>query len=216
MSIPKSKTNFTNGIRKIMKNSKYILLMHQKGGVGKSTLTLNLAVNFAKAVNVGIVDMDPQGSLTQLSTVIQDLDILTLEGKPEKIQKLQYDYIFIDTPPYLTNNLKYLINLADLIVVPTKAGIMDLMAIQGTMSLIKSQKALDKSLVVLNMIKPNTTLTLDIQTELRKIDKLSLAKTHISDLVSFTRSAFTKGIPENVKAKQQIESLSTEILYRFL
>ena len=190
--------------------------MHQKGGVGKSPLTLNLAVNFAKAVNVGIVDMDPQGSLTQLSTVIQDLDILTLEGKPEKIQKLQYDYIFIDTPPYLTNNLKYLINLADLIVVPTKAGIMDLMAIQGTMSLIKSQKALDKSLVVLNMIKPNTTLTLDIQTELRKIDKLSLAKTHISDLVSFTRSAFTKGIPENVKAKQQIESLSTEILYRFL
>lgn len=43
--------------------SKTILVTHQKGGVGKSALTFNLAVNLRDNAKVCIVDMDSQGSL---------------------------------------------------------------------------------------------------------------------------------------------------------
>ena len=44
--------------------AKIITLAHQKGGVGKSTLTFNLAMSFQEHLNTCIVDTDPQGSLT--------------------------------------------------------------------------------------------------------------------------------------------------------
>ena len=43
--------------------AKVILTTHQKGGVGKSTLTFNLAANLRDNAKVCIVDMDMQGSL---------------------------------------------------------------------------------------------------------------------------------------------------------
>ena len=37
---------------------KFILIAHQKGGVGKSTLTFNLATNIKEVAKVCIVDLD--------------------------------------------------------------------------------------------------------------------------------------------------------------
>ena len=42
--------------------AKIVLITHQKGGVGKSTITYNLAVNLKDNAAVCIVDMDVQGS----------------------------------------------------------------------------------------------------------------------------------------------------------
>ena len=41
-----------------------LTLSHQKGGVGKSTVAWNLAVNFSKIIPTRIVDLDTQRSLT--------------------------------------------------------------------------------------------------------------------------------------------------------
>ena len=49
--------------------SKIITIAHQKGGVGKSTLALNLAYSFANNVNTLLTDIDPQGSTIQLSGI---------------------------------------------------------------------------------------------------------------------------------------------------
>lgn len=191
--------------------SKIILITHQKGGVGKSTLTFNLAQNISKNAKVAVLDFDLQGSLSQLSDMVTDFEIISFKGKIKDIEQLDYDFIFIDTPPYLSNHLPNLIELADLIIVPTKAGILDLLAIKGTLELIEEQQKTLQTLVVFNMIKANTTLTLDILIGLAEY-QVKIANTHISDLVSFTRSVLVKGVKNDKNAQKQIDNLTKEIL----
>lgn len=194
---------------------KIILITHQKGGVGKSTLTFNLAQNISNSAKVAVLDFDLQGSLSQLQEIVTDFDIIPYQDEIEKIEYLQYDFIFIDTPPYLSNHLPKLIALADLIIVPTKAGILDLLAIKNTIELIEQEDKNKNAMVVFNMIKPNTTLTLDILIGLEEYN-IQIAETHISDLVAFTRSVLYKGVKQDANAQKQIDKLTEEILTKFI
>ena len=190
---------------------KIILITHQKGGVGKSTLAFNLAQNISNDAKVALIDIDPQGSLIQLKEVVKSFDILTLQNNFGSLRNLDYDFIFIDTPPYLSNHLSQLIKMADLILIPTKAGVLDLLAIDSTIELIKNEKKLENAMVVFNMIKVNTTLTLDILIGLSEYN-VAIAETHISDLVAFTRSVLIGGVMKNKNAQKQLDNLTQELL----
>lgn len=195
--------------------SKIILITHQKGGVGKSTLAFNLAQNLKENASVCIIDMDYQGSISQLKDVVADFDIIALPGVIDTIKTLPYDFIFIDTPPYLSDHLPKLCGIADLIMVPTKAGVLDLMAIRSTIDIIKENNGKDKAMIVFNMVKPNTTLTDDIKTEVRGYD-IVCAKTMISDLVAFTRSVLVGGVQSDQNAQKQIDKLTKEVLTKLI
>ncbi|WP_299060465.1 ParA family protein [uncultured Polaribacter sp.] len=195
--------------------SKIILVTHQKGGVGKSTLTFNLAQNISSSAKVAVLDFDLQGSLSQLKELVTDFEIIPFKRDIDDIQKLDYDFIFIDTPPYLSNHLPKLIAIADLIIVPTKAGILDLLAIKGTLELIEDANKAADTLVVFNMIKANTTLTIDILIGLEEYN-VKIANTHISDLVAFTRSVLVKGVKNDKNAQKQLDNLTKEILTKLI
>jgi len=92
--------------------AKIITLAHQKGGVGKSTLALNLALCFKDQLRVALIDSDLQGSIYHLKDDFPELDILTPE-KISEIPKLDYDLIIVDTPPYLSNRLNELFSYSD-------------------------------------------------------------------------------------------------------
>ena len=189
--------------------AKIILITHQKGGVGKSTLTFNLAQNLSEHSKVAILDIDAQGSLSQLSKIVDSFEITTDENI--LLTNDHLDFIFVDTPPYLSSKLKELIKIADLLLVPTKAGILDLLAIDNTISLIKDELKENKTMIILNMIKANTTITEDI---LKNLDshKIKISQTMISDLVAFTRSPLLKGVTADRNAQRQIDSLTKEVL----
>ena len=194
---------------------KIVLVTHQKGGVGKSTLTFNLAQNISKNANVAVLDFDLQGSLSQLKELVTDFEIIPFRSEIDDIQKLDYDFIFIDTPPYLSNHLPKLIAIADLVIVPTKAGILDLLAIKGTLEIIEDSNKTADTMVVFNMIKANTTLTIDILLGLEEYN-VKIANTHISDLVSFTRSILVKGVRNDKNAQKQLDNLTKEILTKLI
>ena len=189
--------------------AKIILIMNQKGGVGKSNLCYNLSQNLSEHSKVAILDTDVQGSLSQLSRIVDSFQITTDENILTTDNNL--DFIFIDTPPYLSSKLKGLIKIADLILVPTKAGILDLLAIDNTISIIKDELKENNTMIILNMVKANTTITEDILKNL-DLHKINVAKTMISDLVAFTRSPLLKGVATDSNAQRQIDSLTKEVL----
>lgn len=195
--------------------AKIILITHQKGGVGKSTLTFNLAQNFSNNSKVAVLDFDLQGSLSQLKEIVTGFDIIPFVEEINSISNLKYDFIFIDTPPYLSNQLSKLIQIADLILVPTKAGILDILAIKSTLKLIEHEYKSNSTLIVFNMIKPNTTLTQDILIGLKEYN-VPIAKTYISDLVAFTRSVIMKGVSNDRNARFQLDQLTKEVLLLLL
>ena len=194
---------------------KIILVTHQKGGVGKSTLTFNLAQNISSSSKVAVLDFDLQGSLSQLKELVTDFEIIPFKGEIDDILKLDQDFVFIDTPPYLSNHLPKLIAIADLVILPTKAGVLDLLAIKGTLELIEDEQKTADTLVVFNMIKANTTLTLDILIGLEEYN-VKVANTHISDLVAFTRSVLVKGVKNDKNAQRQLDNLTKEVLTRLI
>lgn len=189
--------------------AKIILTTHQKGGVGKSTLTFNLANNLKENAKVCIVDMDYQGSLLNVRE-LSEVPIFNAD-KFEEVRKEDYDFIFLDTPPYLTEHLEKLCKLADVIVIPTKAGILDLLAIKSTVDMVERSGNEKKALIVFNMIKPNTSLTEEIKSKVQDFP-VKVAKTMISDLVAFSRSVVVNGVEDNQNAQKQIDNLSIEIL----
>src|SRR5436853_652438 len=71
-----------------VKTAEVIAFANQKGGVAKTTTTLNLAVAFAESgYRVLCIDLDPQGNLT----MSQGID-------PDKVEKSLYDVLVNDIP----------------------------------------------------------------------------------------------------------------------
>ena len=189
--------------------SKIILITHQKGGVGKSTIAYNLASNIRENAKVCIIDMDSQGSLINISE-LSEVPIFTADMLNEKI-KSDYDFIFIDTPPYLNEKIIDLCNISDVIIIPTKAGVLDLLAIKSTIDIVKQAKSENKAIIVFNMIKPNTTLTEEIKSQLQDYN-IKVSKNMLSDLVAFSRSVVLGGVEESNNAQKQLDNLTKEIL----
>lgn len=194
---------------------KIITIAHQKGGVGKSTLALNLAVCFQDQLNVALVDTDLQGSIADLKDDLPELSIIQ-EDNFENIKKLNHDLIIIDTPPYLSNRLPDLFLISDYVLIPTKAGFFDVMAIRSTIALVKEAQKKHRQLnagIVLNMIKHRSGITAEVQELLKSFDML-LLNTIIHDRVSFTRSPITGGVlsGDDSKAKEEITTLAEEIV----
>ncbi|MDN3584919.1 ParA family protein [Mucilaginibacter flavus] len=196
---------------------KIITVAHQKGGVGKSTLAMNLAVCFQDQLSVALVDTDLQGSLLQIK---DDLPGLAVVGKDQlqDIKKLDYDLIIVDTPPYLSNKLPELFSLSDFILIPTKAGFFDVMAIRSTIALVNDAQVKNpdiKAGIVMNMIKPRSGITKEVSGLLEDM-ATPVLETLIHDRVSIARSSITAGALQgsDAKAKSEITSLAEEIVNR--
>jgi chromosome partitioning protein len=118
-----------------------ITLASRKGGVGKSTLTADLA---AYAHLMGrrcmVVDADPQGSLTLWHSMRAD-DGLVLQNAAQGINRLVasallagYQWMFIDTAPTTWLVVQEAIRAATMVVIPVRPGFFDLAAVRETVA----------------------------------------------------------------------------------
>lgn len=188
---------------------KIITSIHQKGGVGKSTLTFNLANNLRKNGKICIIDVDPQGSLYETKS-LSEVDTFHI-SELEKVKELKYDFAFVDTPPYLFAGAKELLEMSDIVIIPIKAGIFDTLSIKRTVDQLKDFNCEKNALIVFNMVKHSTTITEEIKEQVKEFG-IPVSENYISDLVAFTRSSITKGVEDSRTAQKQLDELTKEIL----
>ena len=172
---------------------KVIVLASQKGGVGKTTLCGNLAVaaDLAGDGPAVLIDTDPQGSLSDWwnarETDRPALAPATLSGLAAKLKALEdagFVYAVVDTPPAITDAIRAVVALADLVLIPVKPSPHDLRAVGRTVEIAREGgKAF---CFVLTQAKGNALLTVQAMAALSEHGVVAPAVMH--DRVDYASS----------------------------
>ena len=206
--------------------SKVITISQQKGGTGKTTLAVHLALAFIKYHNlkVAIIDTDPQGSLgkwfmirteKKLSNDNLTFKTASLWGAQyeSKALKKDHDIVIIDTPPKIESDARPSIESADLVLIPVTASHVDFWATGAIVEIAK--KANKKILIQINRSSQRSKL-ISKTNEFIKSLNLSATKTIIGNRQIFASSmgegktAVEKQKKSN--AVEEIKQLSEQIL----
>ncbi|HTP85562.1 MAG TPA: ParA family protein [Bryobacteraceae bacterium] len=133
-----------------------IAVAGRKGGIGKSTITGNLAGEFAAmGRTVVVLDADPQhsmvswaaqgdGLLSQIIEKVNDGNVGELRSKVRAFEK-HADIVFIDTPPGMPDTTYHAALLADLMLLPCGPSPLDLYALKDALALSLKARAQRRS-----------------------------------------------------------------------
>ena len=206
--------------------SKVLTISQQKGGSGKTTIAVHLALAFIKYHNlkVAVIDTDPQGSLgkwfmirteKKLSNDNLTFKTASLWGAQyeSKALKKDHDIVIIDTPPKIESDARPSIESADLVLIPVAASHVDFWATGAIVEIAK--KANKKILIQINRSSQRSKL-ISKTNEFIKSLNLSATKTIIGNRQIFASSmgegktAVEKQKKSN--AVEEIKQLSEQIL----
>lgn len=142
-----------------------IAISHQKGGVGKSTLAYNLAVEFSKKYNTKVVDLDVQQTISACNVIRskfgqKKLQILSFEDKKNFVDFLNDDdeksLTIIDTGGFDSGLNRVAMYAADLIITPVSTEFLEVIGLEKYKKIIKEvSKKVGKNIkthVILNKI----------------------------------------------------------------
>ena len=206
--------------------SKVITISQQKGGTGKTTLAVHLAMGFIKYYNfkVAVIDTDPQGSLGKWFMIRSEKKIsnnnLTFKTASlwgaqyeSKILKQDHDVIIIDTPPKIESDARPAIEAADLVLIPVAPSHVDFWATEAIIEIAK--KAQKKVLVQINRANQRSKLINKTYEYIKSI------KVSATDIIIGNRQIYPSSMGEGKtavekqkqsKAVEEIKKLSEQIL----
>jgi chromosome partitioning protein len=197
---------------------KVISVVNHKGGVGKSTISLNLAQCFSSDLKVALIDSDVQGSISNMANVVDPLSIpiIPISELNDKAHS-SYDILIVDTPPYHTNQLVSVIRASDFVLIPVKPSYFDVLAVKPTITLIEQIQVDSKHIkgaLLLNMVKHRESINVEIRQILAQYNIPTL-NSSLTERISYRRSPLsTEGVfsLDDNKAKLEVTELADEIL----
>lgn len=176
---------------------KIVALISQKGGSGKTTLSLNLAIAASRTgKQVVLIDLDPQQSAVRWARLRQSTEPVIISGHAPNLAQLveraraaKADLVVIDTAPKSESASLVAAKLADLIIIPCQPSSLDLDAVADTVNIVKL--AGKPATFVLNGCKAGSTLA-DMAADALTEYGLPIAAARIGSRVAFIKS-LTKG-----------------------
>ena len=206
--------------------SKVITISQQKGGTGKTTLAVHLAMAFIKYHNlkVAIIDTDPQGSLGKWFMIRAEKKVsnenLTFKTASlwgaqyeSKTLKNDHDIVIIDTPPKIESDARPAIEAADLVLIPMAASHVDFWATGAIVEIAK--KANKKILAQINRSSQRSKLIDKTKDFIKSLDLQS------TETIIGNRQIYTSSMGEGKTAVEkqrkgnavdEIKKLSGQIL----
>jgi chromosome partitioning protein len=177
---------------------KTIALISQKGGSGKTTTLLNLAVVAQQAgYTVLIVDLDLQASSTDWHKVRADKSLHVQPTHPAGLPELLktaagqgVDLVFLDTAAKTETDTAAAIEAADLVLITCRPSVMDLRAMRNTIRLCKIHEVTPHA--VLTQVEPQGTLHIEAR------DTLEQLGVHVLDAGLGRRVAFHHSVIEGL------------------
>lgn len=212
--------------------AKIIAVVNQKGGSGKTTISMQLAGALARRGNkMLVVDADPQGTATRWAASASDekpfpASVVGLSAANNKVHREvkkfidDYGCIIIDCPPAADSPVpQSALLIADLALVPLIPSPLDIWAAVGIRQVIDNVRDINESLqarLVMNQCQPNTTLAQETLAVLPEFG-IELAKTVVQHRQVYRQSAVFGQTVHNFGSKataaiEEIESLTDEVL----
>lgn len=122
---------------------KVICIASAKGGVGKTTVALNLAALAAEdGAQSLVIDLDPQRSAADWRTVrtaaraLPRVAAAGVHQLPELLEAAKAEglnLVVVDTPPHATDEIFTAARLSDLVLVPVRPAVLDLRSAARTL-----------------------------------------------------------------------------------
>lgn len=203
-----------------------ISFLNQKGGVGKTTLSIQTAYGLQdKGNTVLLVDSDPQGSVRDWHAASEGSVLKVIGLDRETIFKdidnfrSQYDFIIIDGAPQLSLMAAATLKCSDLVIIPVQPSPWDIWAAEEIIRLAKSRRHITddklKIALAINRCIGNTHLSREIKEALEAYE-VPILGSMIYQRVAYAESAkngstVIKDDP-NSKASLEIKNMVEEIL----
>jgi chromosome partitioning protein len=204
-----------------------ITVGNTKGGVGKSTISVNLAVEAARdGKKVLLVDTDPQGSSIAFRAEREQDDIRAIALISDKLHKdikefsAAFDWIVIDAGGRDNAVFRSAVAACDLFLLPVLPSQFDIWAAEDAVKIFQEIQPFNEmqGRMVLNMVRPNTKVCQEAQDALDLyLEKLPLLSQRLHNRVAYKTSISNgQGVAEyepSGKAAEDINLLYKEILF---
>lgn len=196
-----------------------VVFAQQKGGSGKTTLAAHLAAVWRQqGLSVGLVDIDPQRSLTRWAELRRDRGVSLYTSKDWRAGSdireaaKTADRVVVDCPGAAESLLRTALREADLVVLPCQPTQLDAWATGAMLEMCRKEKA--PARVALNRM-PSRGGTAEAAEAVLSESGAALMRTRIGNRVAFSNAFLTgRSAPEiqpRSQAAAEARALAAEI-----